>query len=153
QGWEFLPSLGSDTAQLLGRTGPTRDAAEFYFDPGTIKLSPEQAAARFAGARAVFVAGWNYGYLTYPYAQLIAALHARGVRAYAWLEPPMVNLTLWNAHPECREITRSGRQAVVDWRSLVALEIPRCFDLAWNVWRGLLTSYDWDGADVAELYF
>jgi len=153
QGYELLPTLGAEAAADLGANGPRRDAAEFYFDPGTIKLDPQQAAARFAGARAVFVAGWNYGYLDYPYAQLISALHARGIRAYAWLEPPMVNLTLWNEHPECREKTQSGADARVDWRSLIALEDPRCFELAWQIWRGLLTSYDWDGVDVAELYF
>jgi len=80
-------------------------------------------------------------------------LHARGIQAYAWLEPPMVGLGLWAAHPECREKTRSGRDAVVDWRSLIALESPACFELAWRVWSGLLKDFDWDGVNVAELYF
>lgn len=153
QGFELLPTLGDEAARVLGRFGPRRAGAEFYFDPGTLQLTPEQAAKQFADARAVFIAGWNYGYIDYPYQQLIDALHARGVRAYAWLEPPMVNLTLWNKHPECRERTDTGRAAVVDWRSLIALENARCFDLAWSIWRSMLKAYDWDGVDVAELYF
>jgi hypothetical protein len=153
QGFELLPTLGDEAARLLGRFGPSRGGAEFYFDPGTLKLTPEQTARQFADARAVYVAGWNYGYITYPYQQLIDALHARGVRAYAWLEPPMVNLTLWNKHPECRERTDTGHAAVVDWRSLIALEDARCFDLAWSIWRSLLQAYPWDGVNVAELYF
>ncbi|MDX6412464.1 MAG: hypothetical protein QOE91_1980 [Gaiellaceae bacterium] len=153
QGFELLPALPDEAARLLGRTGPSRGGAEFYFDPGTLKLTPEQAAREFAGARAVYIAGWNYGYITYPYQELIDALHARGVRAYAWLEPPMVNLTLWNKHPECRERTDTGQDAVVDWRSLIALENARCFDLAWSIWRSMLKAFPWDGANVAELYF
>jgi hypothetical protein len=153
QGFELLPTLGNEAASLLGRFGPRRAGAEFYFDPGTLKLTPEQAAKEFADARAVFIAGWNYGYIDYPYQQLIDALHARGIRAYAWLEPPMVNLTLWNKHPECRERTDTGQDAVVDWRSLIALENARCFDLAWSIWKRMLQAYPWDGVNVAELYF
>jgi hypothetical protein len=158
QGHELFPTLGVEAARTLGTPpGPRRYAAELYFDPGTMSLTPEQVAARFADARAIYVAGWNYGFLDrsfdYPYARLIDALHARGVRVYAWLEPPEVNLALWTQHPECRERTRAGKDAVVDWRSLIALEDPSCFDLAWSVWRGLLQDYDWDGVNVAELYF
>jgi hypothetical protein len=135
-----------------------RESAEIYVDPGsTPNLSPEALAARLEGVRVAFVAGWNYAFLDrsfdYPYARLISALHAHGIQAYAWLEPPMVGLGLWAAHPECREKTKSGRDAVVDWRSLIALESPACFELAWSDWAGLLRDFDWDGVNVAELYF
>jgi hypothetical protein len=158
QGHELFPALGTEAAQALAALpGPRRYGAEVYFDPGTLPLPPDQVAARFASARAVYVAGWDYGFLDrsfdYPYAQLIADLHARGVLVYAWLEPPMVNLALWTQHPECREKTENGEDAVVDWRSLIALEDPTCFELAWGAWSSLLHDFDWDGVNVAELYF
>jgi hypothetical protein len=154
QGHELFPTLTLEARDLLrAPTGPRRYGGEFYFDPGTLDLTPAQIGERFKDARAGYVAGWNYGYLDYPYAKVIDALHARGVRVYAWLEPPMVSLYLWNTHPECRERTQSGRDARVDWRSLIALEDARCFDLAWAIWNGLVHAYDWDGVNVAELYF
>lgn len=159
QGYELMPSLGALTVRVLrAPPGPVREASEVYLDPGsTPGLSPEALAARLGSARVAYVAGWNYAFLDrsfdYPYGRLIDALHARGIQAYAWLEPPMVGLGLWAAHPECREKTRSGRDAVVDWRSLIALESPACFELAWRVWSGLLKDFDWDGVNVAELYF
>lgn len=159
QGHELMPDLGTLAAGVLrAPPGPVRDAAAVYLDPGsTPDLTPEQLAARVQGARVAYVAGWDYAFLDqsfdYPYARLIAALHARGIQAYAWLEPPMVGLGMWAAHPECREKTQDGRDAVVDWRSLIALESPPCFDIAWSTWAGLLRGFDWDGVNVAELYF
>ena len=35
----------------------------------------------------------------------------------------------------------------------MALQDPPCYALAWQVWQKLLTSFDWDGVNVAELYF
>jgi hypothetical protein len=157
-GWEALPLLGRETATLTGAPpGPLRAAAEIYLDPGTLSGTPEQLAEHLAGARTVLVAGWNSGFLDpsfdYPYDRLIRALHERGVRVYAWLEPPLVNLGMWTQHPECREKDSSGQDAVDDWRRLIALEDPGCFELAWNEWSRLLTQHDFDGVDVAELYY
>ena len=159
QGHELLPMLGALAGRVLDAPpGPVREAAEVYLDPGTLPgLTPEELAAQLDGVRVAFVAGWDYAFLDrsfdYPYARLISALHAHGIQAYAWLEPPEVGLGPWTAHPECRERTRSGTDAVVDWRSLFALEDPSCFEIAWSVWSGLLRDYDWDGVNVAELYF
>lgn len=159
QGYELIPSLGTLAAGVLhAPPGPVREAAEVYVDPGTTpNLTPEQLADRLVGARVAFIAGWDFAYLDrsfdYPYARLIDALHARGIQAYAWLEPPEVGLGMWTAHPECRERTESGKDAVVDWRSLIALESPACFELAWGIWSELLHDFDWDGVNVAELYF
>ncbi|GAC1610363.1 MAG: hypothetical protein NVS3B26_16710 [Mycobacteriales bacterium] len=161
-GYELLPQLGRQIAAWSGAAfGPERAAAAVYLDPGGLHGgaagTPEQIADRLVGVRAVYIAGWNADFTAarddYDYAALIAALHARGILAYAWLEPPFVSLRLWEQHPECRERTQSGRDAHVDWRLLMTLEDPRCYALAWQVWSRLLTAFDWDGVDVAELYF
>ncbi len=161
-GYEFLPSVGRDVAAWThAPPGPQRIGAEIYFDPGSLpddlKKHPELVAERLSGVRAVQIAGWNFGFRDpandFDYAALISALHARGILAYAWLEPPMVNLLMWEDHPECREKTATGRDAKVDWRSLIALEDPACLDLAWAQWEPFLKRFDWDGVNLAEMYF
>ena len=161
-GHELFPTLGTLVAKWTqAPRGPSRNGIEMYLDPGglhgALKGDPNLLADRLKGVRAVELAGWNFSTTTpatnYDYAALISALHARGILVYAWLEPPFVNQQLWNSHPECRERTETGRDAFVDWRQLMALEDPSCFSLAWAQWRDLLTRYDWDGVNVAELYF
>lgn len=164
QGWEYLPRAPQQIGSDLGApVGPRAQAAEVFVDPGGlhdgIKDSPAKIAELLArgGTRIAEIAGWNYDFNdprnNYDYAGLIAALHARGILAYAWLEPPFVTLALYQQHPECHEKTATGRDAVVDWRSLIALEDPHCMTLAQQSWRHILTRYPWDGVNVAELYF
>jgi hypothetical protein len=157
-GHELFPWLGRQVQALTGApSGPRRLGAEVYFDPGGLKGPPGEIAAILGDVRAVHVAGWNMDFNDpandYDYAALITALHAKGVLVYAWLEPPFVTLRFWDAHPECRERTGSGREAEVDWRKLIALEDTACYTMAWEVWNRLLTRFDWDGVNVAELYF
>ncbi len=161
-GFEFVPTLGREIATWTkAPPGPERDALEIYLDPGSLpdslKHDPEKLAASLAGVHAVQIAGWNFNFRDpaddYDYAGLISALHARGILAYAWLEPPFVNLLMWEDHPECREKTATGRDAMVDWRALIALEDPKCFELAWKQWQVVLNTFDWDGINIAELYF
>src|SRR5947209_3770647 len=122
-----------------------------------VSAQPEARAERLARARAVHIAAWNADNqdpkFDYDYGALISALHARGVLAYAWLEPPFVSLRFWLEHPECREKTSTGRDAQVDWRRLIALEDPNCFRLATPVFSRVVSSWPFDGVDVAELYF
>jgi hypothetical protein len=156
-GHERLPWLGRQVAELAKPpAGPERSGIEIYFDPGGLRGPPGDIAALLEDVRVVHVAAWNTGFgdgSDYDYGGLISALHAKGVLVYAWLEPPFVNLKLWDTHPECREKTASGADADVDWRKLMALEDPKCFQLAFAVWSNLLTRFDWDGVNVAELYF
>jgi hypothetical protein len=157
-GHELLPWLGRQVVAATGAPpGPTRLGAEVYYDPGGLDGSPGEVAEILGDVRAVHVAGWNLDFndpsQDFDYEGLISALHAKGVLVYAWLEPPFVSLRFWDDHPECRERTASGREAIVDWRRLAALEDSRCFTLAWDTWRRLLTRFDWDGVNVAELYF
>jgi hypothetical protein len=164
QGWEYLPRAPQQIGSDLGApVGPRAQSAEVFVDPGGlhdgIKDSPAKIADLLArgGTRIAEIAGWNYDFTdprnNYDYGRLIDALHARGILAYAWLEPPFVTLALYQQHPECHEKTATGRDAVVDWRSLIALEDPHCMALAQQSWRRILTRYPWDGVNVAELYF
>jgi hypothetical protein len=83
----------------------------------------------------------------------ISAAHDHGILVYAWLELPMVSREFWDGHPECREQTAAGADAKVDWRYHIALEDARCFDLVTAELKPLILDLDWDGIDIAELYF
>jgi hypothetical protein len=162
-GFELMPHAASWTAAYLhAPTGPRSFGAAVFVDPGGLPAN-ERDPARIAellkrgGARVAEIAGWNYDFndpaQDYDYAALLNALHARGILAYLWLEPPFITLRLWQDHPECREKTQTGRDAMVDWRSLIALEDPACFALATESWTRVVTKFPWDGVNVAELYF
>src|SRR5438270_7381409 len=161
-GHELLPTLGRYTATFTGAPpGPARAGGDVYLDPGSLHNAvsgkPEDLAERLGGARAVHIAGWNADNqdpkFNYDYQGLINALHAKGVLAYGWLEPPFVRLRFRLEHPECREKTATGRDAFVDWRRLIALEEPTCFRTASAVFSNVVSAFPFDGVDVAELYF
>jgi hypothetical protein len=163
-GWELFPDAPAIVGRDLGAPiGPKLQGAHMFLDPGGLPKSLEFDYPRIAdmlarsGTRVAEIAAWNYDFTDprndYDYGKLIAALHARGILAYAWLEPPFVTLRLYQDHPECREKAETGRDAVVGWRSLIALEDPACMALAQASWRHILTRYSWDGVNVAELYF
>lgn len=163
-GWELFPDAPHIVGRDLGAPpGPHAVGAHMFLDPGGLPRSVEYAYSKIAdmaarsGTRVAEIAAWNYDFTDprndYPYGKLIDALHARGILAYAWLEPPFVTLRLYQDHPECREKTATGRDAVVGWRSLIALEDPACMTLAQESWRRILTRFPWDGVNVAELYF
>ena len=158
-GHELLPWLTEELRRLPATLdGPMRLGVEVYFDPGLLDLPPEEVADLLADVRAVHIAGWNGTFNdpddNYDYDALIDELHARGVLAYAWLAPPFVDLGFWDRYPACREKTADGRDARVSWRSLIALEDEDCFERAWGeVWTPLIDAHDWDGVNIAELYF
>lgn len=83
----------------------------------------------------------------------IEAAHGLGITVYAWLEYPMVSKPFWEAHPECREKTATGREALIDWRYHIALEDSGCMKLVKQDLTRSIMSQDWDGIDIAELYF
>ena len=85
--------------------------------------------------------------------QFITACHEKGILVYSWLELPMVTREFWNAHPEWREKTATGEDARVDWRLLMALEIPGCMEAVKSEIKKGINAFDWDGVDEAELYF
>ena len=106
------------------------------------------------GIRIVHVAGWHeYPKYTYDYARLIKLAHANGILVYAWLEPPQVSQKFWIDHPEWREKNYKGEDVRPSWRYPVALSDNSCLDAVINKYSQLLTTYDWDGVNLSELYF
>ena len=86
--------------------------------------------------------------------RLIEACHRKAILVYAWLELPHVSEKFWDEHPEWREKTALLQDAQLDWRKLMNLTIRDCFQAA--VPTGvtqLINRFDWDGVNLAELYF
>jgi hypothetical protein len=72
---------------------------------------------------------------------------------YAWLELPHVSERFWNERPECREKTALLQDAHLDWRKLINLQNSACIASVKSGIRDLMLRFDWDGINLAELYF
>ena len=86
-------------------------------------------------------------------ARLIEACHRNAILVYAWLELPHVSEKFWADHPAWREKTALGQDAQLDWRKLMNLQNPECRREVEKQVGVLLQRFDWDGVNVAELYF
>lgn len=112
---------------------------------------------RQAGISAIHAAAWHNmdpdpqrdEYLK----SVIAACHRNAILVYAWLELPHVSDEFWRQHPEWREKTALGEDAQLDWRKLMNLRNPQCKQAVSQQVRQLLQRFDWDGVNMAELYF
>ncbi len=112
---------------------------------------------RKGGVAALHVAAWHYSepdaerdeYLK----KLIQACHKRAIQVYAWLELPHVGEKFWQDHPEWREKTALLQDAHLDWRKLMNLQNPDCFRAVADSTQKLIQRFDWDGVNLAELYF
>jgi uncharacterized protein YdaL len=141
------------------RLGPIvrRENLEAYFDPGfRSTYSIEDLVKQWVrvGIRRIHVAGWHeYPKYAYDYARLIRLAHANGILVYAWLEPPQVSQKFWLEHPEWREKNFRGADARPSWRYPVALTDSACLRQMAANYRKILESVDWDGVNLAELYF
>jgi hypothetical protein len=110
-----------------------------------------------SGVAALHVAAWHFydrnperdAYLK----RLLAACHERGILVYAWLELPHVSEQFWDAHPEWREKTAVLQDAQLDWRKLMNLQNRDCFRAVAAGVASLIEQFDWDGVNLAELYF
>jgi hypothetical protein len=112
---------------------------------------------RNAGIGAIHVAGWHY-YESNPESdeylrRLIEACHRKAILVYVWLELPHVSEKFWDAHPEWREKTAILQDAQLDWRKLMNLNNPDCFAAVSQGVKQLVGRFDWDGVNLAELYF
>ncbi len=134
-----------------------RENLEVYFDDGyRHNVSVEDLVKHWVsdGIRIVHVVGWHqFQKWTYDYRRLIELCHANGILVYAWLDPPQVSETFWTSHPEWQELNYKGEAVRPSWRYPMALTSPECLAKVKQTFRDFLTSYDWDGVNLAELYF
>ena len=158
QGYSYYPYL-LDYVKRYFRLGPIvrRENLEAYFEPGTRPTSSVEDLVKQwvrAGIRRIHVSGWHeYAKYTYDYARLIRLAHANGILVYAWMEPPQISQIFWQRHPEWREKNYKGEDIPHQWRYAVALTDPACIDTVALKFRKFLDAFDWDGVNLAELYF
>jgi hypothetical protein len=144
----------------LGLEVPYRSSRlwAFFDDSYRTRVDVEYFAERWqaSGIAALHVSAWHFfepserdEYLR----NLISACHRRGILVYAWLELPHVSEKFWEDHPDWREKTALLQDAHLDWRKLMNLANRDCFEATKKGVEVLLNRFDWDGANLAELYF
>ena len=160
RGYERFPYLLNALCDL-GIEPPFRASRLWaFFDSAyrsRVDLDYFAARWRKAGISALHVAAWHFfesepegdAYLK----KLIAACHREGILVYAWLELPHVSERFWEDHPEWREKTAALQDAQLDWRKLMNLANRDCFRAVSAGVTQLVTRFDWDGVNLAELYF
>jgi hypothetical protein len=159
-GYERFPYLLEALCDL-GMEPPFRSSRLWaFFDSAyrsRVDLDYFAARWRRSGISALHVAAWHFydsdpendAYLK----KLIEACHREGIQVYAWLELPHVSDRFWSDHPEWREKTAILQDAQLDWRKLMNLTNRDCFRAASAGVKQLVTRFDWDGVNLAELYF
>ena len=160
EGYERFPYL----LQALGDLGvrpPFRSERLWAFFDGAYRsrVDLDYFAERWrkAGISALHVAGWHYweqdpesdAYL----GRLIEACHRKAILVYVWLELPHVSEKFWTEHPEWREKTALQQDAQLDWRKLINLTNRDSFAEVSHGVEDLIGRFDWDGVNLAELYF
>jgi len=160
RGYERFPYLLGALCDL-GLTPPFRSSRLWaFFDSSyrsRVDLDYFAARWRKAGISALHVAAWHF-YEPDPEQDrylntLIEACHREGILVYAWLELPHVSEKFWNDHPEWREKTALLQDAQLDWRKLMNLTNRDCFHAVSAGVGQLAGRFDWDGINLAELYF
>jgi hypothetical protein len=160
QGYERFPYL-LQALNDLGVTPPFRSQRLWAFFDGSYRsrVDLDYFAERWrkAGISAIHVAGWHYyeqdtesdAYLK----RLIEACHRKAILVYVWLELPHVSEKFWDDHPEWREKTAILQDAQLDWRKLMNLNNRECAAAVSAGVKQLIGRFDWDGVNLAELYF
>jgi hypothetical protein len=160
RGYERFPYLLNALCDL-GLDPPFRsDRLWAFFDSSyRLRVDLDYFAARWrkSGIAALQVAAWHF-YEPDPerdryLAKLIEACHREGILVYAWLELPHVSEKFWADHPEWREKTALLQDAQLDWRKLMNLTNRECFRAVSAGEKQLVGRFDWDGVNLAELYF
>jgi hypothetical protein len=123
------------------------------------RADPDYLATRWrkAGISALHVASWHF-YDSDPERDaylkaLIEACHRHGVLVYAWVELPHISEKFWNEHPAWREKTAVLQDAQLDWRKLMNLQNRDCVEAIRAGLKQMVERFDWDGINLAELYF
>jgi hypothetical protein len=160
KGFERYPYLAQALVELgLAPRVETRSLWAFFDSSYRLRADPEYLADRWrrAGIGALHAAAWHYWEPDEArdewLRKLIDACHRRAIHIYAWIEFPHVSERFWEANPQWREKTATGQDAHLDWRKLMNLADPACARAVEEGLRGLLGRFDWDGVNLAELYF
>jgi hypothetical protein len=160
RGYERFPYLAHALVDLgLRPPFQSRRLWAFFDSSYRLRADVNYLAPRWreAGIAALHIAAWQYfepdpqrdHYLR----ELIEACHRNAILVYAWLELPHVSEQFWNDHPEWREKTALLQDAQLDWRKLMNLANRDCFGAVSAGVRALAGRFDWDGVNIAELYF
>jgi hypothetical protein len=160
RGYERFPYLPQALLALgLEPVFETRRLWAFFDASYRSRVDLDYFAARWrsAGIGALHVAAWHFwepdaerdAYLR----RLIEACHKRAILVYAWIEFPHVSQKFWDDHPDWREKTALLQDAHLDWRRLMNLQHPLAKRAAAEGLRNLAARFDWDGINLAELYF
>jgi hypothetical protein len=160
RGYERFPYLLQAFSDL-GLAAPYRSSRMWaFFDSAyrsRVDLDYFAARWRKTGISALHVAAWHFyepaaeqdQYLR----RLIETCHREGILVYAWLDLPHVSEKFWADHPEWREKTGLKQDAQLDWRKLMNLTNRDCFRAVATGVGQLVDRFDWDGVNLAELYF
>jgi hypothetical protein len=160
RGYERFPYLPQALLDL-GLVLPFRsDRLWAFFDSSyraRVDLDYFAARWRASGIAALHVAAWHNwerdpeadAYLE----KLIEACHRHAILVYAWFELPHVSERFWADHPEWREKTALLQDAQLDWRKLMNLTNRDAFQAIAAGLNDVVNRFDWDGVNLAELYF
>jgi hypothetical protein len=159
-GYERFPYLGQALVDLGAEPSFRSSRLWAFFDYSyRTRADPDYLAARWrkAGIGALHVASWHF-YDPAPdrdeyLAKLIEACHRHGVLVYAWVELPHVSEKFWADHPAWREKTALLQDGQLDWRKLMNLQNRDCAAAIEKGLRRMVSRFDWDGINLAELYF
>jgi hypothetical protein len=160
KGYERYPYLLQALASMGASPAlQSRELWAFFDSSYRSRVDLDYFAARWrkAGIAGLHVAAWHYfepdeqrdGYLR----RLIEACHRNAILVFPWIELPHVSEAFWAAHPEWREQTAIGQDAHLDWRRLMNLQNRDCFRAVAAGIHALMDRFDWDGINLAELYF
>lgn len=158
QGYGRFPTMIDILLDACKFTPPlSTPRLEAFFDPGLRQNESVEILAqrwRKAGIRAIHVATWHfYPSYTFDYTRLISVCHKEGISVYAWLELPYLTKAFWQNHPEFREKNFRGKDLVASWRYPLALEDEQCRQDVLGEIDQLFANYEFDGVNLAELYF
>ena len=159
-GYERFPYLMQALADLGFEPAARSSHLWAFFDYSyRTRADPDYLAVRWrkAGIGALHVASWHFydadaerdEYLK----RLIEACHRHGVLVYAWVELPHVSEKFWNDRPQWREKTAMLQDAQLDWRKLINLQNRDCAAAIRAGLKQMMERFDWDGVNLAELYF
>jgi hypothetical protein len=159
-GYERFPYILHALSDLGMETPYQSQRLWAFFDYSyRTRVDLDYFAARWrkSGIGSLHVAAWHFyepdaerdAYLK----ALIQACHKQAITVYAWVELPHVSEKFWNDHPEWREKTAVLQDAQLDWRKLMNLTDRDCFRAVSTGIQEMVRRFDWDGVNMAELYF